>query len=199
MKNYFPFIKFMKKYRTLIGFSIIGLGVFIALLGSKYIDEVFLSFGGLFFTQLGLIIYQKLHPENPNPDFIWIIVLIFFCIGAFFSFIFSKFAKVVLISIGGFLGYMLSSIVYAFIKAHLINKNNPEIYFVLTILSCVGFGCILAILFNTEIVILATAFIGSFLLTRGLSYFFEGFPNSTTISNLINRGKFDELAGVIYY
>lgn len=174
----------------------IVLGIFLLMWGTKFIEITFVGIVGLIAMQFGLKIYDNMHIENPNPDYIWIVLGVSFFIGvgiAYFAINMITFAKVCM---GGYLGYTFSLIVYQFILRY-IYSSQPEIIFWITTIACVIVGALLMNYLVKQVMIIATSLIGSYAVIKGISLYAGRFPNEQVIFELLRNQEFDQLAEVI--
>ncbi len=171
------------------------IGLLLLMWGTKFIEVTFVGIVGLIVTQLGLKVYDNMHIENPNPDYIWIVIVISFLIGigiAYFAINMITFAK---LCMGGYLGYTFSLIVYQFILRY-IHTNQPELIFWITTIACVIIGAVLMNYLVKQVMIIATSLIGSYAFIKGISLYAGKFPNEQIIFELLKNQEYDQLAEV---
>lgn len=170
-------------------------GLFLLMWGTKFIEITLVGIVGLISMQFGLKIYENIHIENPNPDYIWIVLGVSFIIGlgiAYFAINMITFAK---LCMGGYLGYTFSLIVYQFILRY-IHSSNIEIIFWITTIACVILGAILMHYLVKQVMIIATALIGSYAVIKGISLYAGKFPNEQVIFELLKNKEYEQLAEV---
>jgi hypothetical protein len=163
--------------------------------GTRFIEVTFVTIVGLIFTQFGLKIYDSIHIENSNPDYIWIVLGISFLVGVgvgYFAINMITFAK---LCMGGYLGYTFSSIVYSFILRY-IHTSKPELIYWITVLVCIVIGCILITYLVKQVMIIATSLIGSYAVIKGISLYAGRFPNEQVLFELLKNQEFDQLSEV---
>ncbi len=171
------------------------IGLFLAIWGTKFMEITFVIIVGLITMQFGLKIYDSAHIENPNPDYLWIVLGISFLVGlgiAYFAINMITFAK---ICMGGYLGYTFSLVFYQFILRY-IETTNPEIIFWIITIICVIAGALLMNFLVKQVMIIATSLIGSYSVIRGISLYAGKFPNEEVIFQLLKNKEFDQLAEV---
>lgn len=170
-------------------------GIFLIMWGTKFIEVTFVGIVGLIVMQFGLKVYDNMHIENPNPDYLWIVLGVSFLIGlgiAYFAINMINFAK---LCMGGYLGYTFSLIIYQFILRY-IQTSKPEIVFWITTLACIAIGCILMSYLVKQVMIIATSLIGSYAVIKGISLYAGKFPNEQVIFELLKNQELDQLAEV---
>lgn len=173
----------------------IVIGIFFLMWGTKFIEITFVGIMGLISIQFGLKIYDNMHIENSNPDYIWIVIAISFLIGmgiAYSAMNMITFAK---LCIGGYLGYTFSLIVYQFILRY-IHSDNPEIIFWITTIACVIAGALLMNYLVKQVMIIATSLVGSYGVIKGISLYAGKFPNEQVLFELLRNKEYDQLAEV---
>lgn len=173
------------------------IGIFLLIFGTKFIEITFVCIVGIITMQFGLKIYDSSHIENPNPDYLWIVLGVSFIIGlgiAYFAINMITFAK---ICMGAYLGYTFSLIFYQFILRY-IETSKPELIFWITTFSCIIVGALLMNYLVKQFMIIATSLIGSYSVIRGISLYAGRFPNEEVIFELLKNKEFDQLANVIH-
>jgi hypothetical protein len=176
------------------------IGLFMITYGTRFIQITFVIILGSIFMQIFLKFYESGHIENTNPDFLWIFILLGFSVGvgvAFFTIAVITFVK---ISIGGYLGYIFSSIFYQFILRY-IETTNPKLIFWITVSISILIGIFLIIFMVKQIMIVATSLIGSYIIIKGISLYAGRFPNEEVIFEMLKNQEYDQLSEVfiIYY
>ena len=173
---------FVDNNKLLIGISLIVLGAALAFAGRNLITFVsfIISFAAiaLFISYFGLIITDKSYGTENQPD--WLLWTLFgssLVIGLVAAFLISKFAAKfgigILAACGGIaLGIMICQVTAI---------SNSFIYYGI-IIACGAATCILASFLERELVISTTAFMGSYMLVRGVSLFAGGYPNEMTVA-----------------
>lgn len=173
----------------------IVVGIFLILWGTKFLEYTFVGVVGLIAIQLGLKLYDNIHIENPNPDYIWIVIGVSFAIGVgvgYFAIHMITFAK---LCIGGYLGYTFSLLAYQFILRY-IHTTKPEIIFWITTFACIIIGMVLITILVKQFMIIATSLIGSYAVVKGIGLYAGKFPNEQVIFELLKNKEFDQLAEV---
>ena len=92
---------------------------------------------------------------------------------------------------GGFLGGLLLNTTILFLA-------NSEVLFWVTTIACAIVGAAMAFCFFDAVVILATAFSGSYLFVRGFSLYIGGYPNEFTLAAALNSGTIDSIDAWFY-
>ena len=174
------------------------IGFAILLWGTRFIQYTFVLLIGLIFLQIGLTLYQKWHIEDSNPDYMWIFLGVGFCLGVGVAYFCISVISLVKFSIGAYLGYIFSAIVYQFLLRY-IHSTNPEIIYYVTIVVCVILGMVLINFLVKQVMVFATSLIGSYSVVKGISLYAGRFPNEVVVIEMLKNEEYDQLAEVIYY
>jgi len=97
----------------------------------------------------------------------------------------TKFLKLGFMILGGVGGFFLGSLLYSLL---LVELSSSIAVMWCTILFFMIIGACLGYKFESEIVILSTSFIGSYIFVRGFSIFIGGYPNEIQMMNDIQTG-----------
>ena len=173
-------------------------GFFILLFGTRFIQYTFVLILGIIFLQIGLKVYENWHIEDSNPDYMWIFLGVGFCVGVGVAYFALSVISLVKFSIGGYLGYTFSAIIYQFVLRY-IQTTKPEIVYWITVLVCIIIGCILINFLVKQVMIVATSFIGAYSIVKGISLYAGKFPNEQVIFELLKNEEYDQLAEVIIF
>lgn len=193
--NHFPLLVFLQRYKIFLGVVMIIGGFFMLILGTKFVQVTFVITLGSIFVQFALMLYESFHIEDTNPDYIWIFLGIGFCLGVGIAYFALSVITLVKLSIGGYLGYIFSAIVYQFVLRY-IHLSSPEVLYWITVLLCIIIGCFLITILVKEVMIVATSFIGSYVVIKGISLYAGRFPNEQVIFEMLKNEEYDQLADV---
>lgn len=176
----------------------IVIGILLCLWGTRFIEYTFVCILGLICIQFGLKIYKANVGPNPNPDYIWIVIAVSFLVGVALAYFAMNMITVAKLCIGGYLGYILSLLVFQFLLRY-IHTDKPEIMQWITMGVCVILGCILITFLVKQVMMIATSFLGAYSIVRGISLYAKNFPNEQIITELLKNQEFEQLADVIYF
>jgi hypothetical protein len=176
----------------------IVVGFLILLFGSRFIQYTFVLLLGLIFLNLGLKLYENWHIADTNPDYLWIFLALGFCAGIGVAYFALSVITLVKLSIGGFFGYTVSSIIYQFLLRY-IETTKPEVVYWITVIVCVIIGCILITFLVKQVMIVGTSMIGSYSVIKGISLYAGKFPNEQVIFELLKNEEFEQLKEVNYF
>jgi len=183
----------METYKIFLGAAMILIGFFLLIWGTRFLEITFVGIIGLIAIQLGLRIYDKVHTENPNPDYIWIVVGVSFLIGIGIAYFALNMITLVKLCMGGYLGYTFSVVFYQFILRY-IDTTKPELIFWITTIICIIIGAILMNYIVKHLMVIATSFIGSYSVVKGIGLYAGSFPNEEVIFELLRNEEFDQLS-----
>ena len=96
---------------------------------------------------------------------------------------------------GALLGYIIGQILYN-LALNRININQTALQIIVYVL-CIGVCIALSILLFNIVTIFATALIGAYAVIRGISIFAGGFPNETTIADLVKNDETEQLKNLL--
>ena len=176
----------------------IVIGILLCLWGTRFIEYTFVCILGLICIQFGLKFFKANAGPNPNPDYIWIVIAVSFLIGIALAYFAMNMITVAKLCIGGYLGYVLSLLVFQFLLRY-INTDKPQIMQWITMGVCVILGCILITFLVKQVMMIATSFLGAYAIIRGISLYAKNFPNEQIITELLKNQEFEQLADVIYF
>lgn len=163
--------------------------------GTKFVEFTFILTIGSIFIQIALLFYDKIHMEETNPDYIWIFIGVGFCFGVGVAYFAMSIITLIELSIGGYLGYIFSVIIYQFILRY-IHSYNPELIYWITVVVCIILGCILIKFLVKQVMIIATSLTGSYVVIKGISLYAGRFPNEQVIFEMLKNEEYDQLADV---
>ena len=152
------------------------IGFFTLMFGTRFVQITFVITLGSIFMQFSLMFFDRMHVKDANADYIWIFLGIGFCLGVGVAYFALSVLTLVKFSIGGYLGYIFSAIVYQFALRY-IHTTDPEVVYWITVVICVIIGCILINFLVKEVMIVATSLIGSYVVIKGISLYAGRFPN----------------------
>ena len=93
---------------------------------------------------------------------------------------------------GALLGYIIGQILYNLALNRITGLDQKYLQIIVYVL-CIGVCIALSILLFNIVTIFATALIGAYAVIRGISIFAGGFPNETTIADLVKNEETEQL------
>jgi len=181
-----------------MGVIMIICGLFMLSYGTRFVQITFVITLGSIFVQIALIFYESMHIQDTNPDYIWIFLGLGFCLGVGVAYFAISVITLVKFSIGGYLGFIFSALAYQFVLRY-IHTTDPEVLYWITVLVCIIIGCILINFLVKQVMIVATSFIGSYVVIKGISLYAGRFPNEQVIFEMLKNQEYDQLAEVLNY
>jgi len=188
-------IQFVDQYAWMFGTAFIIIGLFLGFLGRKLFNvAVFIV------TTLGVaglilfVFYATFLNDNTEAWVSWTVLSVSILLGLVAGFLMVKLEKIagaLLAGFGGFcLGVVLNeTVVYLAGSVVLFWCINIGLAIIFAILGFVAFD---------HAIILATAFLGSYLTMRGIGIMAGGFPNEYVLLNEIESGAITNIDPVFY-
>src|SRR5690349_1029272 len=122
----------MKEYNYLTGVAIIVLGLFLLLLGLKLVTATLFLAGTISIMTLVLIIFfEFFFTEGAKTSTVWIVLIVGFVLGAIASWFLLKITNVLIMAMGGYLGYLFGIFLYNLAFRHI--QMDQTIIFWLTL------------------------------------------------------------------
>ena len=173
------------EHKVIVGPALIALGIVMTFFGHIFMQAltVLFIFGAVSFSVAygGLMLLDKIDMSD-NTIAIWgtlgVAVLLGLCLGCALK----NFIRTGMSIIGGVGGGALGVILTQVFMIH-----NETIHTV-TVFGCALAGCILGYWISKGIIVIASAFIGSYMTVRGISLFAGGYPNEFTLAQMIKIG-----------
>jgi len=186
----------MNSYYWITAIVMIGAGVFVWALGNKlFKPTIFIVFAGTVFFLIMLFFYALILPITTKDWTVWLIGSIGLVLGLIVGFFMTKLARIAIAALGGWIGFVGGLLIH---EAFLYHSSSQWLFWVI----CVGLaviGFVITFWQYKLILIVSTAFLGSYLIVRGASLFIGGYPNEfTLISKIQNGGASDVLHWPFY-
>ena len=181
-------VQFIQQYSYVFGAIFIVLGLVIALFGNQFLWAIIFIFGTLaaWFLLAWLIFFICYKAEaNQSVGASWAILISTLVVGLIVGFLCAKLRRVAVAAVGGvggaFLGLMITTLVMV---------GHDATYWIIVI-GCAVVCAILTFFLEPYIVMLCTAFAGSYMFIRGISFYAGGFPPETAMYEMIKDGNID--------
>ena len=194
--NFYVIWKFVNDYVGFFALALIAFGAFNCLLGHKLAK--FTSFLLALFGVVVVVFFfsQYILPSGCAEWIIWVILIIGIILGCTAGyFVFKYHEKILTFLVGGLGGFLLGEFLFN-LFGNMINGNGTLIHILFIAISIVA-CIILAYFLKSFIIILATSFIGSYALIRGISLFAGHFPSEYTVIDLKERGETEQLKDIL--
>ena len=194
--NFYVIWKFVNDYVGFFALALIAFGAFNCLLGHKLAK--FTAFLLALFGVVVLVLFfsQYILPSGCDQWIIWVILVIGIILGCTAGyFVFKYHEKILTFLVGGLGGFLLGEFLFN-LFGNAINGNGTLIHILFIVISIVA-CIILAYFLKSFIIILATSFIGSYALIRGISLFAGHFPSEYTVIDLKERGETAQLKKIL--
>lgn len=193
--TYNALIQFVQDYNWCFGTGFIVIGLFLAFLGRKMFNVALFIVATIIVAGLILFIfYATFLSDNTEAWVSWLVVslaVLVGLVGGFLAYKLEKIGACLLCGWGGFcLGVLLNETV-------LYLASSAVLFWCVNIGLAVIFGVLGFVLFN-QAVMIATAFLGSYMTMRGIGLFAGGFPNEYALVNMIESGAISNIDPVFY-
>lgn len=184
--------KFLTQYSFLFGAIMIVFGLILAFCGNKFLTVVISLVTALAVFVFGvyltaMFVDAVFKPENVWEYSVWVILGIWVIIGIIAGVFIGKKRKWGIAVVGAFGGVMLGLLLTT-VFGTLI--TSAWVYY-LIIISCGILAFLIAFKVEKFVLIIATSFIGSYFVVRGISMYAGGFPNETQLHTMAQQGFVD--------
>jgi hypothetical protein len=192
------FVQYLNSNPWLVAVILIAAGIATCFFGGQLIDWVYIGvpalFAFLFVTVLlsSFGTFSVLEEDNPTTGKGVIQAIVGFVISAVAAiaagYLANKLQNIASGILGGIAGFFLGFLLYSLVFAMFI-KSSPILLWVILIASSAA-GAYLMSVKKDEMEAHATAFIGAYLIIRGLSFFLGGYPNEAQTFAQLKEGNF---------
>lgn len=187
---------FFDTYKYFLPPFLVAIGLFLMLFGAKFIKATMFVF--IFITTfivsffLIYLFFVPLDASNWTIILVVAICLLISLIAAYFT--------TACMNVGAFLvGFWLGALIATLLFETIIYRitAEPVVLYIMVIIFGIIAG-ILAVKFLEMAMIIATSFIGAYLLVKGLSIYIGGYPSVLTIMKEIQAGDIDNVPASVY-
>ena len=181
-----------KKY--IFGSALILIGLFELFLGQKLVTAtIFIFSAAIVVLFVFVFFFQFILPGGVNETVFWFVLAIAIIVGLVLGYFVAKYKdKFFGIIMGALLGYIIGQILYNLALNRITGLDQKYLQIIVYVL-CIGVCIALSILLFNIVTIFATALIGAYAVIRGISIFAGGFPNETTIADLVKNEETEQL------
>lgn len=190
--DFYQIWEFINKYNYIFAIILIAFGLFNCILGQKLSQYTSFILTLFVVTILCMFLFQFILPSGCADWIIWVILvvgIILGCTAGYFVFIYHE--KFMAFLVGGIAGFFLGEFLFNLFGS--LIKVNPTLINILFVIICIIASIILAYFIQEIIIIIATSFIGSYALIRGISLFAGHFPSEFTVIDLKAQGENEQL------
>ena len=188
--NFYGVYLFFDKHYIWVGAIVIVIGIFLCFFGRRVEQATKLIVCALFVPLiLIMIVYGFFTVDNSWAPYVILGVGLAAGIGLGILFIiFEKFFGAIL---GAGLGYIIAVAIYNTCLQYV--KLNATLVYYLTIAGGIILFAILGYCLYKTLLVIGTAIIGGYLIVRGISLYAGGFPNESTVVDLLMKKEYEEL------
>lgn len=190
--DFYQIWEFINNYNYIFAIILIAFGLFNCILGQRFSQYTSFLLTLFIVTVLSVFLFQFILPSGCADWIIWVILVvgvILGCTAGYFVFIYHE--KFMALLVGGIGGFLLGEFFFNLFGS--LIKANPTLINILFIVICIIAAVILAYFIQDIIIIIATSFIGSYTLIRGISLFAGHFPSEFTVMDLKAQGEDEQL------
>ena len=186
--EYDTLTRFLTKYSYLLGAVLIGGGLFLGFFGNKFVNFV-IGLVGFLVASVVLLktAFWGVEKSNKTPEewVMWVVFAACLLLAGFVGSLLVKARKVGISILAGWGGVLLGLM----LTTTLVISNN-YIHWGIVVVSA-GACAYAAFKLERMAIMLATAFIGSYLSVRGVSLYAGGFPNESSLQYELQTGTLD--------
>lgn len=174
--------RWANQYYWIVAITMILVGAFVWALGQKlFKPTIFIVFTLTIFVLVMFLFYALILPISTKDWTVWVIGTVGLLLGLIVGFFMSKLARLGVAALGAWIGFVGGLLIH---EAFLFHSSQQWLFWVI----CVGLAVICGAISFWKykiILIVSTAFLGSYLLVRGASVFIGGYPNEFTLISKI--------------
>lgn len=187
--------QFINEYTWIWCAMFVGIGVFLTFLGRKLFKATIFIIAALL-TVFGILLlfYTTFLQDTTEAWVGWTVLGCSILIGLVVGFFTMKLERVGAALIAGWGGFLLGAMLC---EAVLFLAGSTVVFW------CVSIGCaiaaaVLSFFFYEHVLIIGTAFAGSYMFFRGISFYAGGFPNEFSLAKEFNEGVDDAFTPWFY-
>lgn len=195
--NFYSFWSFIDKYDWMFAILLIIVGLFECVYGRRAIIATSFIISCIAVALILVIIATQflLGPDSDSWTY-WLVIILAILIGLAIGYLVSKnYKKSLVFIVGGVGGFFLGELLFN-LFGNRFGTNLTIVHILFIIVAVVGM-IILATIFDQAIMIFSTAFIGSYMVVRGLSLFIGGFPSESTIIDIAKKGETEQFSKLL--
>ena len=195
--DFYDIYKIIVEKKYIFGSALILIGLFELFLGQKLVTAtIFIFSAAIVVLFVFVFFFQFILPGGIHETVFWFVLAIAIIVGLVLGYFVAKYKdKFFGIIMGALLGYIIGQILYN-LALNRININQTALQIIVYVL-CIGVCIALSILLFNIVTIFATALIGAYAVIRGISIFAGGFPNETTIADLVKNDETEQLKNLL--
>lgn len=187
--------EFINSYSWLWGAGMIVIGAFMCFFGRKlFIIALFIATMIVVAMSIMMIFYFTFLDTNTEEWVGWVVLGCSVLVGALAGYLMTRVKTVGAAILAGWGGFMLGML----LNEMVLYKFQSEAVFWIVCISCAVIAGLLTICLFDWVLIVMTAFAGSYCFWRGISMYAGGFPNEFTLAKEIQEGSIDSIPGWFY-
>jgi len=184
-----PLFRWIDKQAIFLGAALILGGLYLGILGKRQFKISICMIGGSAFTLLAtLFMFTVFLSRDSASSSGWIIIGVGAFFGIFVGLALAYFSRVGAAVAAGWGGVTLALILYNSFVYKI--DNDKQVAFWIFVILTAGVCAILAFVAFWHVIIVATSFVGSYCVMRGISLYAGGFPGELEVIELIKNGQF---------
>lgn len=198
VNDYYRLKQFFESNKIVFAFVTIISGIVIALFGKKLFKVIAILLVAIIIVAVvGIFVVDLIKGWFKEEKSIWITLGITFIVGLIIGVTLLKCLDATFFLVGAGFGYIIGSVIYEVIMLY-VTWDAKIVYWVTIIIFIILFG-LLGIWVEILVTIVATSFIGSYAIIRGISFVCGHFPDLYQIFDLIEKQEWEQLATVTEY
>jgi Domain of unknown function (DUF4203) len=193
--TYNAFIQFIDTYKAFWGAAFIILGVFLAFFGRYLLKVAVFIAGTILITFIILVVFYATFLSSSTDSWVgWLVVSLALIVGLVGGYFLQKYEKIDAALLGAWGGFTLGVLLN---ETVLYLASSTALFWIVNITLAIAFAIAGFFAFN-QVIMIGTAFIGSYVTARGISLYAGGFPNEYVLINQIKNGAVDNINPVFY-
>lgn len=185
------FVAFMFQHK-LFPIILLPISILFIFFGQKFIKVILFKIGFVFALLISLATALTLKPlDSWNTKSVWIVAVCALLVSIVVGYLVAKMTKLYFMVAGGFLGYMVSMKTFELVV--LITSKSSDTVQVITTVSCIILGVVVGLCIHDHVLILSTAFGGSYLFTFSVGLLLKNYPDMDNLPNFKSLNFKDQL------
>jgi len=186
---------FLNKYKYVWGAFFIVLGLALNFFGRKLFKPTLCIAGTITVAFALMLFFYSVVLNDETKSWVgWLVLVCCVLVGALVGFLLAKVARLGVAILAAWGGVSVGLICYT---AFLYHLHSQVAFWIILVVFALVFASLTCCVYD-HVLILATAFAGSYSFVRGISMYAGGYPNEFTLYSYISKGLMKNVPGTFY-
>ena len=192
LRSSYLFIKLLQDFKYVFCIIFVIVGVAVCFFGNRYLKYAIVIISAFSICYIATAALLNFFPNFITTELGLILCLVIFLVfGCVIGFILNKTQKLIVLVLGGFLGYASAKFVYQIVQNYV--EFDPEVLYYICMIACIIVGAALGYFFADVIIIVSTSVFGGYVAMRGVSFVAEHYLDEGYIIDLIKSKEWEQL------